>query len=284
MTVDQDTLKEWIGRTETAEDQVTAAPLAGMAATLDHEPPVLKPGDAAPAGAHWMYFHARVPQSQLDSRGHPSSDDFMPPAPLPRRMWGGGRLSFHQPLRVDERIERVSTIKNITAKQGRSGALVFVLVHHAVTGEDGLAVEEEHDIVYREAAKPNAPPPKPQPAPSDAAWSQTVEPDPTQLFRFSALTFNAARIHYDRRFVMEVEKYPGLIVNARLVGMMLIEQSQARFAGRPMTGFDFRFGRPLFDTGPFTIAGTPGDDGDSATLWAADEEGNLSLNAEARFG
>ena len=283
MTVDDESLRRWIGGTETARDTVTAAPLAGLAATLDRDAPMPEPGDPVPPGGHWVFFNPRVRQSALYSRGHAGDGDFLPPAPLPRRMWAGGRLVFHRPLHVGEAVEQVSTLRDITAKQGRSGDLVFVLVHHAISGESGLAVEEEHDIVYREAAKPGATPPPPKPGPTDAAWSETVQPDPTLLFRFSALTFNAARIHYDRRHVTEVEGYPGLIVNARLVAVQLIELCRPHFPGKSMTGFDFRFHRPLFDTGPYTVAGKP-DGEDAASLWAAAADGALSLTATARFG
>ena len=283
MAVDMDRLQAWIGRHESATDQVTAAPLAGLTAALDRDEPVPGSGAAVPPGGHWLFFHTRVRQSELNEAGHPQTGDFLPPPPLPRRLWAGGRLTHHRPLAVGETIERTATIRDITMKDGRNGALVFVLVHHAIKGTDGLAVEEEHDIVYREAAKPGQAPPPPKLAPTDAAWSQTVTPDPMLLFRFSALTFNAARIHYDRRYVTEVEGYPGLIVNARLVAIMLMDLCREPFAGRAMTGFDYRFLRPMFDNAPFTLGGKPGADGASAELWAADADGNLSMTATARF-
>jgi 3-methylfumaryl-CoA hydratase len=282
--VDIDALQGWVGRTETARDLVTASALAGLSAALDRADPYPPPGAAALPGAHWVFFHPNARQSELDVTGHSSTGEFLPPAPLPRRMWAGGRLRFHRPLRVGESIERVSTIRDITVKQGRSGMLVFVLVHHAISGPDGLAVEEEHDIVYREAAGPGEKPRPPQMAPERATWTRTVTPDASLLFRFSALTFNASRIHYDYRYVTEVEGYPGLIVNARMVAIMLMEMCQAERPDDALTGFDFRFVRPLFDTAPFTLAGRVGDDAATASLWAADAEGHLSMTADARFG
>jgi len=283
-TVEIDGLQGWVGRSESARDLVTASALAGLSAALDRADPYPAPGTAALPGAHWLFFHPHARQSELDITGHSSSGEFLPPAPLPRRMWAGGRLRFHRPLRVGQAIERVSTIRDITVKQGRSGMLVFVLVHHAITGPDGLAVEEEHDIVYREAAGPDEKPRPPQMAPDGAVWTRTVAPDASLLFRFSALTFNASRIHYDYRYVTEVEGYPGLIVNARMVAIMLLAMCRTERPDDALTGFDFRFMRPLFDTAPFTLAGRVGDDAATASLWAANAEGHLSMTAEARFG
>ncbi len=280
-SIDIDGLRTWIGRTETATDQVTAAALAGLAATLDREEPMPAPGDSAPPGSHWLFFHPRARQSALDEVGHAKTGEFLPPAPLPRRLWAGGRLTFHRPLRVGESIRRVGTIRDISVKQGRSGALVFILVHYAISGEDGLAVEEEHDIVYRGAPKPDAKPQPPIDAPDGATWRHEIRPDPTLLFRFSALTFNASRIHYDRPYVTEVEGYPGLIVNARLIALMLMERCTTEIPAARLAGFDFRFIRPLFDTAPFTLAGKP-DDG-AIDLWAMDSEGHLAMSATARF-
>jgi len=286
MTADStnpDSLQNWVDRTECARDLVTASALAGLSAVLDRADPYPEPGAAALDGAHWLFFHPHARQSELDITGHSSTGEFLPPAPLPRRMWAGGRLRFHQPLRVGQEIERVSTIRDITVKQGRSGMLVFVLVHHAVNGPDGLAVEEEHDIVYREAARPGEKLRPPQSAPTDAAWTRTVVPEATLLFRFSALTFNASRIHYDYRYVTEVEGYPGIIVSARLVAIMLMQMCQAATPGRALKAFDFRFVRPLFDTAPFTLAGKPDDGGAGASLWAANADGHLSMTAAARL-
>ncbi|MDH3700430.1 MAG: MaoC family dehydratase N-terminal domain-containing protein [Alphaproteobacteria bacterium] len=279
--VDIDGLRPWIGRTETATDQVTAAALAGLAATLDREEAMPAPGDPAPPGSHWLFFHPRARQSALDEVGHAKTGEFLPPAPLPRRLWAGGRLTFHRPLRVGEPVRRVGTIRDISVKQGRSGALVFILVHYAISGEDGLAVEEEHDIVYRDAPKPDAKPQPPIAAPDGATWHHEVQPDPTLLFRFSALTFNASRIHYDRPYVTEVEGYPGLIVNARLIALMLMERCTTETPAARLAGFDFRFVRPLFDTAPFTLAGKRGDG--AFDLWAKNSEGHLAMSATARF-
>lgn len=281
--LDFDGLRSWVGRTERARDLVTASALAGLSATLDRADPHPELGAAALDGAHWLFFHPHARQSELDATGHSSTGEFLPPAPLPRRMWAGGRLRLHKPLRVGQEIERVSTIRDITVKQGRSGMLVFVLVHHAVSGPEGLAVEEEHDIVYREAARPDETPRPPQMAPNNAMWTRTVAPDATLLFRFSALTFNASRIHYDYRYVTEVEGYPGVIVSARLVAIMLMQMCQAENRAGDLEEFDFRFVRPLFDAAPFTLAGRTGESAASASLWAANAEGHLSMTAEARF-
>jgi 3-methylfumaryl-CoA hydratase len=275
-------LQEWVGRGEVVEDRVTPVPIAALAATLDRDDPPPRPGDAVPPLWHWLYFLPLSRQSMLGPDGHPRRGGFLPPVGLPRRMWAGGRLSFPRPLRVGERIRRTSTIADVTHRTGRSGALVFVLVRHEVAGEDGVAVIEEHDIVYREAARPGEAAPAPRPAPADALWRRTVAVDPVLLFRYSALTFNGHRIHYDHRYVTEEEGYPGLVVHGPLIATLLADLLR-RHDNRSLAAFRFRAVRPLFDTAPFSVCGAPSADGSTATLWAADGGDALAMEAEAAF-
>ncbi len=283
MNDDLDHLRQWIGRTEEAADVITPYPLAALSATLDRDDPEPREGDAIPPGWHWLYFLPVARHSVLGVDGHPKRGGFLPPVPLPRRMWAGGRIEFKKPLRVGETIRRVSEIVDVTAKQGKTGSLVFVLARHRISRGDGLAVVEEHDLVYRQAADPKAPPPPPQPAPAEPLWQRTITPDPVLLFRYSALTFNGHRIHYDRKYATAEEGYPGLVVHGPLIATLLLDLCRRRRAHATLGGFAFRAVRPVFDERPFTIAGAPGKDGTSAALWALDADGALAMTAMAEF-
>jgi len=280
MTTDLDTLRGWIGRSERRTDVISPVPLAALAATLDRDEPYPLAGDVAPPLAHWLYFWPLAPQHEIGPDGHPRRGGFLPPVALPRRMWAGGRFEFLRPLRVGEAVERVSEIVHVDVRQGRSGPLVFVTVRHRIGGEAGPALVEEHDIVYRDLPAPGAPEPAAQPVPADAAFRRRIEPDPVLLFRYSALTFNGHRIHYDRSYVTQVEGYPGLIVHGPLVATLLLDALRRHRPGREVTRFEFRAVRPLFDIAPFEVCGR--DDGAGRfALWAADDSGALAMQATA---
>jgi 3-methylfumaryl-CoA hydratase len=284
MPLDIDHLKTWIGRSEALEDTVTPVPVAALSATLDRDDPRPRPGDPLPPLWHWLYFVPLHRQSEIGPDGHAKRGGFLPPVPLPRRMWAGGRFTFHRPLRVGEAIRRTSTVADVTHREGRTGPLVFVLVRHEVAGEDGgPALVEEHDIVYREAPAPGEAAPAPRPAPAQATWRRDIVPDDVLLFRYSALTFNGHRIHYDRRYVTEVEGYPGLIVHGPLIATLLVDLLR-RHVEAPLARFAFRAVRPLFDTAPFAVCGAPAAEGGTASVWAQDAEGLLAMEAEAVFG
>ncbi len=285
MSTDPAPFQDWLGRTEEASDTITVAPLIRFNATLDRDDPDPQPDDLLRPGAHWLYFLPTTRQSDLGPNGNPKVGDFLPPIDLPRRMWAGGKLVFHHPLRVGERANKISTIASITPKEGRSGRLTFVTVRYDHFGGSGLALSEDHNIVYREAAQPGAPKaaPKTQEAPGNAVWRQEVLPDPRLLFRFSALMFGAARIHYDHPYVTETEGYPGLIVNARMVLIMILELCQREWPEKTMTSFTYRCLSTLFCDSPFTIEGEPATDGKSVKLWALNNQGGLSVDAEATF-
>jgi 3-methylfumaryl-CoA hydratase len=275
-------LRSWIGKQETLHDQVTRFPVAALAATLDRDDPPPRAGDVLPPLWHWLYFLPTARQSILGPDGHPARGGFLPPVPLPRRMWAGGRFTFHQPLRVEEAITRVSTVQDVTVKQGRNGALCFVLVRHEVSGANGLALVEEHDIVYRDAPAPGEKPAEPKPVRQDGVWQRDIHPSDPLLFRYSALTFNSHRIHYDRRYVTETEGYPGLIVHGPLIATLLIDLLR-RNTNRPVASFRFRAVSPLFDTAPFSVHAV--DDGDGAVaLWARNPDGHVAMEAEAKLG
>jgi 3-methylfumaryl-CoA hydratase len=276
-------LRSWEGRSEALHDEITAAPVRNLAATLDRDDPPPAPGTQLPPLWHWLYFLPGARQSELGPDGHPRRGGFLPPVPLPRRMWAGGRLTWHAPLRVGDEVQRTSRIVSVTHKSGRSGDLVFVLVRHEVANAQGVAVTEEHDIVYRAAPQPGDPVPPPQPAPQGAVWTRAIVPDDVLLFRYSALTFNGHRIHYDRRYVTEVEGYPGLIVHGPLIATLLVDLARRQRPDAQLRSFSFKAVRPTFDLHPFSVNGRPADDGKSAQLWAQDHEGWLTMQGQAEF-
>jgi 3-methylfumaryl-CoA hydratase len=275
-------LREWIGRAERRRDNLAAAPLAGLAALLDldgeAEP---ESGAELPPLAHWLYFVPRTRQSELGADGHPRRGGFLPPVPLPHRMWAGGRLDFRRALRVGDDVERRSTIANVEAKQGRGGALVFVTVRHEIVDGQGVALTEEHDIAYRGDPLPGTPPPAAAAAPTGEHFARTITPDPVLLFRYSALTFNGHRIHFDRRYAIEAEGYPGLVVHGPLIATLLADLLRRESPGTPLRAFSYRAASPLFDTAPFTLCGRREDD--HIALWARGDDGRLAMHARAEL-
>ena len=284
-TVDADLLTKlqgWVGQTETFSDSVTAAPVLALSATLDRDDAEPVTGTPLPELWHWLYFLPMARQSGLGPDGHPQRGGFLPPVPLPRRMWAGGRLQWHQQvLQVGDAITRSSRIESVSHKAGRSGDLVFVLVKHEIRNAQGLALTEEHDIVYRANPQPGDPVPAPQPAAQNAAWSREVVPDDVLLFRYSALTFNGHRIHYDRQYVTGVEGYPGLIVHGPLIATLLADLLRRNMPGARLLKFEFRAVRPVFDLWPFKLHGLPSADGKTVSLWTEDHEGWLTMQATA---
>lgn len=273
-------LRQWIGRTEVVSDVIAPGPAAMLAATLDRDDGEPRPGDALPALWHWLYFLDRTPRRALGDDGHARRGVFLPPVALPRRMWAGGRLTFARPLLIGEAVTRTSTVVDLAHKDGRSGPLVFVTVRHEIAGTDGIvAVTEEHDIVYRGRPDPAAAPPVPPAAPADAEWSMAVVPDAVLLFRYSALTFNGHRIHYDRPFCTEHEGYPGLVVHGPLLATLLLDLFGRAVPGARVTGFSFRAVAPVFDTAAFAVEGRPDSGGDAADLWVRGADGGLCMAA-----
>lgn len=283
MIAELEKLRDWIGRSETRTDTITAVPVAAMSNTLDRDDLAPLVGDPLPELWHWLYFLPMYRHSEAGPDGHPARGGFMPLVPLPRRMFAGSRLTWHRPLHVGEEVTRVSRITDVTSKSGRSGTLVFVKVEHESSGADGLAMVEEQDIVYRDAPNPADPPPPPTPAPTDATWTREIRPDPLLLFRYSALTFNGHRIHYDRPYAMTAEGYPGLVVHGPLIATLLLDLVRREQPGAKLTGYRFRAMKPLFDTAPFRVCGRPEADG-SVSLWAAGPDGALCMDATATLG
>lgn len=280
MTSESNPWQAWIGRTEQHVDILNAAPLAAWSATLDRDDPPPSAGNVLPPLAHWLYFLKMARTSELGPDGHPKRGGFLPPVPLPRRMWAGGRLAFLRPLCVGETINRVSRIASITTKTGRSGALVFVTVKHELSGDAGPALTEEHDIVYRDSPAADAPAGKPTPAPLDEDFAREIVPDPVLLFRYSALTYNGHRIHYDRNYATEVEGYPGLIVHGPLIATLLLDLLRRQRPEAIVTTFEFKAVGSLFDVHPFSVCGKEEGAG-TWRLWARDHTGALAMQALA---
>ncbi|WP_376967012.1 MaoC family dehydratase N-terminal domain-containing protein [Azospirillum sp. A26] len=278
-----DTLKDWIGRVEMRTDTAIAAPLAGLAATLDHDTPPWSAGELPPLG-HWLHFLPNAPQRDIGEDGHPHKGGFLPPVPLPRRMWAGSDMRFLAPIPIGAEMRRTSTIEAVERKAGRSGEMVFVSVVHEIATDAGVAIREKQDIVYREVARPGeAPPPASADPLPTADWSRSVTPDPVLLFRYSALTFNGHRIHYDRPYCREAEGYPGLVVHGPLTATLLMDLVLRNLGGesdgRRVAGFRFRARRPLFDTAPFTLNAADRGDGEIAG-WAVGPDGQVAMTAE----
>src|SRR5574341_1055504 len=282
MTQELEKLKEWIGQKESDLDYVTIPAVHRLAATLDRDDPMPRMGDSLPPGWHQILFPRVVRHSQIGADGHPERGDFLPPVPLPRRMFAGKRTTFHADLQVGDAVRRESVIKDVTVKQGRTGTMVFVTVKTELTSPRGLAIPEEQDLVYREAPAPGAPPQPSQPAPGKAVWSRTVTPDPVMLFSYSALTFNGHRIHYDTPYLTQVEGYPDLIMNGGLTTLLVFELARAH-APAPMRHITSRNVRALFVNQPIALGGEPSADGKAAKLWALNPDGALALTAEAEF-
>jgi 3-methylfumaryl-CoA hydratase len=275
-------LRTWIGKQESHNDIATTFPVAALAATLDCKDPPPQTGDAIPLSGHWLYFLETAPNSELSHDGHPKRGGFLPPVSLPRRMWAGGRIDFRAPVRVGDAIRRDSEILSVEAKSGNSGNLVFVTVRHTVSANGTIAIVEEHDIVYRDAAKKGEAPPVGKPAPQTAMWRREVETNQGVLFRYSALIFNAHRIHYDIDYCRDVEGYPGLIVHGPLQTTLLLDLCR-RHDPRPVRTLDYRATHPVFHQEKFSVNGQPSADGKSVELWTANAADCFAMRGTATF-
>jgi 3-methylfumaryl-CoA hydratase len=282
VAIDLDDLKTHVGRSQTTTDVLHPGPANLLRLALGRPEAELKEGDALPPAWLGLYFLPRLAAEALRPDGAPCDTGVVPPMPLPRRMFAGERQRFHRPLRLGERVRRETTLADIALKRGSTGTLVFATIVSRVSGADGApAVEEERRTVFREelrAGEANQAPRR-EPAPTDVAWRRTVTPDPILLFRFSALTFNSHRIHYDRPWAMQVEGYPGLVVHGPLTTTLLLDFARDSNPGRTIRGYTTQARAPLFDTAPFELRGRPAADGQSAELWAITPEGTVAMSA-----
>jgi 3-methylfumaryl-CoA hydratase len=276
--IDIDRLREWIGRSEEREEVFAPAPFEGLAALLDYPTPPWPAGQAPPLG-RWLAFLPGAPQSQLGEDGHARLGGFLPPIPLPRRMWAGSRVEQLKPLRLMTPLCQTTTIADIALKHGGSGAFVRLTLRYEVYEGQELVLREHQDLIYRPAAGParEAPAAAHLPPARASDYQRAISPDPTLLFRFSALTYNAHRIHYDRDFARDVEGYPGLVVHGPLQAMLLLDLYQRHHPNVPIARFVCRAQRPLFEGAPFTLKGRDTDDG--AVLWTEDAQGYVCMEA-----
>lgn len=277
--MDNQDVKSWIGRSEEQTDTLLTQQATLMQATLGEEQN-LKTGDPLPPLWHWIYFLTAKPIQDLGRDGHPKKGGFLPPVSLPRRMWAGGRFTFISPILLGGEVTKRSTIKNIQHKSGRSGELCFVTVQHELIQQGEVAIIEEHDIVYREDPKPDAPKPTPKTAPNDADVTELITPSQVMLFRYSALTFNGHRIHYDVDYAKQVEGYDGLVFHGPLTATLLVNLATKTFGKTPKT-FEFKGLSPIAGMDKFHIEGNR--DGDNMQLWARRRDGALAMTATATF-
>jgi 3-methylfumaryl-CoA hydratase len=265
----------WNGRSRQREARLGAGDIDRLAAVLDR---ASSPATVPPAW-HWATLLDAAPQSAIGPDGHPARGDFLPPIPLPARMFAGADMTFEAPLALDAPTELTETITAIEEKSGRGGPLVFVNLARELSQGGVSCVREVQTLVYRGAASPA--PAAPVPSEAKAQWRELKTPDPVLLFRFSAATFNSHRIHYDRDYAQGVEGYPGLVAHGPLIALLLLEALHRRTEGAPLSAFRFRALRPLFDTAPFSVCGRL--DGKIADLWAEAPDGGVAMTASATF-
>jgi 3-methylfumaryl-CoA hydratase len=275
-----DELRQYIGRRELRSEVLSPVPARLLAATVDWGCEPIESGSVMPPLFHWLHFLPACAQSNLGPDGHPARGEFLPPTPLPRRMWAASSIDFLRPLYFGERATRATQITDIACKQGRSGTLLFVKLQHVVTNEQGLpAIEETQQLVYRNHPRNDEPAPPIQPAPAEQTWVRELRPDPVLLFRYSALTFNSHRIHYDQDYATGVEGYPALVVHAPLVATLLMNLLVRNLPGAQVRHFEFRALRPLFIDAPFRLCAAPEADGSSFDLWSRNAAGALCMDA-----
>jgi 3-methylfumaryl-CoA hydratase len=281
MTLDVDHLRGWIGRQDSASEVLSPALVRQFNATFDRTSGE-DMGDVAPLLIHFCLAQPSVPTAGLGPDGHAARGGFLPPVPLPRRMWAGGAFTFHSDIQVGDEVTRLSTVKDVVLKTGRTGPLCFVTVEHEVTANERPVLTERQDIVYREAPAKVQPPSKPaaDPAPPGERCKRII-PSAAYLFRYSAMTFNGHRIHYDKDYVRDVEGYPGLIVHGPLQATLLCQFAADLKGKRPET-FSFRSIGTIFDTDDFTVNASDSEDG-SLRLWTAQVNGPVAMEASASW-
>lgn len=278
--IDIDHLRDWVGRSEQFVERIHEFPSNALAATLDRDDAPYQDGTTLPHLWHWLHFLPIFKLSDAGYDGHAALGGFLPPVPLPRRMWAGSRFRFHHPLRIGQELTKTSTVRSVDHKSGRSGDLVFVTVAHSVANSDGIGIDEEHDIVYRQPPAPDAPVPTPKMAPDHSDFNRDIVPNAVLLFRYSALTFNGHRIHYDQPFCTTTEGYGGLVVHGPLLATLLMDLLRRQMPDAWVDTFEFRAMAPVFDTNTFSVHGAAQANG-SFRLWVRRDDGALAMDATA---
>jgi 3-methylfumaryl-CoA hydratase len=278
-------LRQYVGRRQTSSDVVTPGPANLLRLTFERDEPARQAGDPLPPGWHILYFLPQFRSDRLRPDGSPAETGVVPELPLPRRMFAGERMRFHRPIHIGETLSRETELTDIALKTGGTGTLVFATIVNRITGADGLALEEERRTVFREEVKAGErnQAPRREEAPADVSWRRRIVPDPVRLFRFSALTFNSHRIHYDRPWATDVEGYPGLVVHGPFTSTLLVDFARDHNPGRTFMTYTTQARAPLFDTSPFELRGRPTPDGRGCELWAVTPEGTVAMNAQVEF-
>jgi 3-methylfumaryl-CoA hydratase len=281
--IDIDALRRQLGRKIVEEDEATAAPLRGMAVTFEREEKPPARGEPVPPGWHLAYFPAAAPRETLGADGAPTGFGVMPEMPLPRRMYAGAKLTFHAPILVGDTLRRETEFSDVQLRQGSTGTLILGVQTRRFYTPRGLALTEEQQTVFREEVPPGTQSgiPKREEPPADTPWRRVWAPDSVTLFRYSALTFNPHRIHYDRPYAMQTEGYPGLVVHGPFSQQCLLDLLRDNAGGRTIRGFSMRARAPLFDVAPFTVLGRPTSNG--AELWAVTPQGTIAMQAQAEL-
>src|SRR6266571_1059682 len=276
-------LKAHFVRKQVATDVILPGPANMLRLAIGRPEPEFGDGDALPPGWLALYFLPRVATGDLRADGSPRDTGVVPPIPLPRRMFAGERVRSHRPLRIGESVRRETELTDIAVKSGGTGTLVFATVTSRVAGPDGVALEDERRTVFREEVRAGErnQAPRREPAPADVPWRTRVTADPVLLFRYSALTFNSHRIHYDRAWATEVEGYPGLVVHGPLTTTLLLDFARDRNAGRRIVAYATQARAPLFETTPFELRGRPSERG--CECWAVTPEGTVAMSCEVEL-
>lgn len=279
--MDMHHLEDWIGKSVSREERIAPFPSNALAQTLNRDDASYEDGSVLPHLWHWLHFLPLFKMSEAGYDGHAALGGFLPPVPLPRRMWAASRFSFHAPMRIGQTLRKVSTVKSVKGKDGRTGKLVFVTVGHQIFDGDCLCVDEDHDIVYREMPSADAPAVMPPVAPETSDFSLEIKPDPVLLFRYSALTFNGHRIHYDQPFCTGSEGYEGLVVHGPLLATMLMDLLRRHVPEADLESFEFRALGTVFDIHDFSLHGQLEPDGNTYSLWVKRHDGAMAMKAKA---
>ncbi|MBS0549020.1 MAG: MaoC family dehydratase N-terminal domain-containing protein [Proteobacteria bacterium] len=286
MTIDIAPLRQHLGRKVEDRDTATQAPLKGMIATFDRDETAPESGQPIAPGWHLAYLHNYARPAALGEDGLPVESDVLPPMPFPRRMYAGSTFTFEDDIRVGDALRRETEFTDIQLRSGSTGALIVTAQTRRIFTPRGLAVVEVASTVFREEVKAGARSGVPvrDAAPTDVPWRRTIEADPVKLFRYSALTFNPHRIHYDRTYCIETEGYPGLVVHGPFAQQCIFDLLRDSMPGRRIKSLAIRARAPLFDTAPFDVIGRPTADGTGAELWTVTPQGTIAAQATATLG
>jgi 3-methylfumaryl-CoA hydratase len=278
-------LRKHIGTRISDDDVATVAPLKAIVALFDRPEEAPRQGEPVPPGWHVGYFLPMPRQSTLSADGLPTGTGVLPKLPLPRRMYAGTRITFHAPIIVGDALKRETELTDLQMREGGTGVLIITTQTRRISGPRGLAMTEEYDTVFREEVKSGdrSGIPRRDEVPAGLPWRLTIKPDPVMLFRFSALTANPHRIHYDRPYAMQVEGYPGLVVHGPFTQMCLMNFVRDNNPGRTIRTFSMRARAPLFDDAPFDLVGRPVDGGKACEVWAVTPSGTIAMQASATF-